>query len=151
MKIQHKSFQFSILVFLSLSLSGCGFRYVADYNSALSDEIIRVAKKVDFFYAILQNMPDSLRTFDKSVGQYTEIEVDLNSIVMRNKIRPLNSESTKIAETALSFWCKYKDMHKKENTYKNAKIVLHRKRMGRVFSAMFNAEEAKKMNPSDSE
>jgi hypothetical protein len=148
---KHKNFRSLIILCCVLCSVSCTVRYVAEYNAALSDEIIRVAKKVDYFYANLQNASDSLRTFDKSVEHYTEIDVDLNSILMRNKIRPLNSESAKIAENIVSLWTKYKNSHKENNTYKNALLTLHRQRMGRMFSAMFDAEEAKKMKPTDLE
>jgi hypothetical protein len=149
--LNYKNLRFSIILFCVLCSVSCTVRYVPEYNAVLSDEIIRVAKKVDYFYANLQNTSDSLRTFDKSIEHYTEIDVDLNSILMRNKIRPLNSESAKIAENIVSLWTKYKNSHKKNNTYKDAQLVLHRQRMGRMFSAMFDAEEAKKMKPTDLE
>jgi hypothetical protein len=131
---------FSIVV---LSLS-CGVRYVANYNATLSNDVIAVAKRVDSFYAHLIDAPDSLRTFDKYREEYTSIEVDLNSIVMRNQIRPLNKESTQIAKNALGLWLKFRAEHKKKNEYKDAMAELDRQHMARIFVSMFNAEEAKK-------
>jgi hypothetical protein len=143
--VKNQSF-YLFVTFCFLMQSGCTYKLVADYNSGLSEETIMVAKKVDYFYANLLNTPDSLRTFDRSSQAYTEIEVDIKSILMRNKIRPLNEESVKIIENTDSLWQKYKTRHKDENTYKDSLLELHRERFARMFMAMFNAEESKKMN-----
>jgi hypothetical protein len=148
--VKNRSF-YLLVTFCFLLQTGCTYRFVADYNSSLSEETIRVAKKVDYFYANLLNTPDSLRTFDRSSQVYTEIEVDINSILMRNKIRPLNEESVKIIENTVSLWQKYKNRHKDENTYKGSLLELHRERLARMFMAMFNAEESKKINQSKQE
>ena len=60
-----------------------------------------------------------------------------------NKIRPLNKESTQIAQQILDFWVEYKEKHNENNTYKNSLLNIHQKRFSRLFIAMAVAEEAK--------
>jgi len=135
----------AVYLFLLICFTGCTVHYIPDYNASLSNEIVDVAKHVDAFYAHLLDTPDSLRIYEKYSEAYTNIEVDLNSIIMRNQVRPLNKESTQIAKNSLNLWMKYKNEHKKNNGCKDVLINLHREDMAKMFNAMFNSEEAKQI------
>jgi hypothetical protein len=163
----HRSAKTTLFGFMLL-LSGC-VNLVADYDAELANETITISKQVDRFYGQLAETNYSLRSYDAFRDRYIEIEVNLRSLVMRNKVRPLNENSIKIAENTLKLWIKYKDAHKQnwekyqealaaveqgeENApqfaatdiYKDGKIKLHRKRFTRMFTALTVAEEAKKM------
>ena len=62
---------------------------------------------------------------------------------IKNKVRTKNEDSTQIAESTLEFWIKYKETHKENDNYKNAKLKIHRKRFNRLFTAMAIGEKAK--------
>lgn len=137
------------VVALALLLAGCAIKLVADYDQPAFEEILRVAKKVDQFYGGLLERPEGQRPYAQFSAQYVDIESDLRSMVTRNQARPLNQESTKISETILELWQKYKAAHQENNGYKTVLANLHRKRFTRLFNAAASAEEAKKLSADD--
>ena len=139
--------QLSLLSFL-LAFASCKVQLVANYDVELSNEINSTAKKVDNFYLTMQEIPVANRQFSNFSPTYIDIEVDLNSLVTKNRVRPLNTESTRIAEITLQLWEKYKEEHKKDNTLSNGLIKLNKKTFSDMFYAMQVAEEGKKVSKS---
>ena len=137
--------QISFFAFL-LVFASCKVQLVSNYNADLSNEINTTAKKVDNFYLTMQEIPADKRQFVNFSTTYIEIEVDLNSLVTKNRVRPLNVESTRIAEITLRLWEKYKEEHKKDNTLSNGLIRLNKKTFSDMFYAMQVAEEGKKVS-----
>ena len=123
--------------------NACGIKLVADYDAATYDAILSTAKQVDTFYVNLLITPENERQFKNFVDQYVTIEVEMRSLVMRSKIRPLNDESSGIAETILAKWLKYKNAHETADAYTSAEVQLHWQRFTRLFTAMAIAEKAK--------
>jgi hypothetical protein len=134
-----------------LALNGCTVKFVSDYDAATYEEILRVGKAVDKFYGDLLEEDESKRSYDKYSEAYVELETELRSLVTRNKSRPLNSESTKISESILKLWIKYKTRHKQKNTYKTGNAKLDRNRFIRLFVSAASAENAKKLDPDDAD
>ena len=120
---------------------------VADYDAASVEETIRVGKRVDLFYGTVLELDAASRAYAPFADQYVDIEADIRSLVRRNAARPLNSESTQISETILSFWIAYHDKHKTKNAYPDAR--LDRLRFDRLFNAALSAEVAKKLGAAD--
>jgi len=69
--------------------------------------------------------------------------VELNSLLNKNRIRPLNEHSTRICEITMQLWQKYKEEHKTDNTLNNGLIQLNRSTFDDLFFAMQVAEKAK--------
>jgi hypothetical protein len=132
-----------------LSLAACQVKLVADYDQATFEGILQAAKKVDLFYGQLLERSENARPYAQFTTQYVDIESDLRSLVTRNQARPLNQESTKISETILNLWLKYKAAHQANDGYKTALAKLDRKRFTRLFNAAASAEQAKQLSPGD--
>ena len=137
-----------------LLLFSCRVTLLPEYSAELSKNIENTAKLVDKFYLLMYETTSAEndgRNYDKFAGQYVEIEVEINSLLNRNKIRPLNENSTRICEITLELWQKYKEEHKTDNTLSNGLIRLNRLTFADLFFAMQVAEEGKKLvdNPPD--
>lgn len=131
---------------LALLLAGCApVQFVADYDDATFNEILRVGKKVDRFYGDLLETPEDQRPYSDYAERYVEIETDIRSLWVRNQARPLNEESTRIAEIILNQWVRHKAEHEAENSYETEEARLERDRFSRLFAAAANAELAKKL------
>lgn len=129
-----------------LGIAGCPtVQFVADYDAATFEEILKVGKKVDRFYGDLLEMAENQRRYSNYSERYVEIETDIRSLWMRNQARPLNDESTRISKIILDFWIKYKAEHRAENKYGTGEAKLDRDRFSRLFAAAANAELAKKL------
>jgi hypothetical protein len=132
-------FFISLFVFFN----SCTVQYVAEYDESIKNEIIRIATQVEMFFAELFEADETERKYENFKERYIAIEVDLRTLLLRNKIRPLNEESTKQSEIALELWVEDKEQHKNENTVSNFIINLHRKQFQRIFIAMAKGESIK--------
>jgi hypothetical protein len=136
------------LIISLLFLFSCRVTLLPEYNAELSKNIENTAKLVDKFYLSMYettSVENNGRSYDKFAGQYVEIEVEIKSLLNRNKIRPLNENSTRISEITLELWQKYKEEHKTDNTLSNGLIQLNMKTFADLFFAMQVAEEGKNL------
>lgn len=134
---------------LLIASAGCGVKFVADYDDATFNEILKISKSVDRFYGDLLEAPEADRKYAKYSGRYVDIETDVRSLLTRNKLRPLNAESIQINETILKLWLKYKDAHQKTDGYRTGVARLDRDRFLRLFGAAADAEAAKRLDRDD--
>jgi len=125
-----------------LLIQGC--RLIAPYDEKTEEATFVSARAVDKFYGDLLETKDDERDYFKYSEKYVEIEVQLNALVLRNKVRDLNEDSTDIAARILKLWRKYKKRHEDKNTYKTGVAKLDRDRFERMFSYAVRAEGAKK-------
>ena len=134
-----------ILVYLMLLLlmPGCSLQLVAPYDARTEEHILQDARMVDHFYAELQDVPEAKRYYVLFGPKYREIEAELRSLVLRNKVRRLNEDSTQISLKILDEWVKYKERHRKLDGYKEAVAQLDRDRFRRMFEYAARAEGAK--------
>lgn len=147
--VSYRFWSFFVVLIACIALGGCTVKYVADYDSATFIEILSVGKKVDLFYGNLLETPAQNRQYQKYAEKYVEIETDLRSLYIRNKIRTLNDESTKISDSILKLWLKYKNNHSAKDEYTDGNAKLDRARFTRLFTAAADAEDAKNLHPDD--
>ncbi len=139
---------FSVILLSTLALNSCKVTLLPSYDAGISEQIENTSKTVDKFYLSMLEFTSSEndgRVFDKFAREYVDIEVELNSLLTKNKIRPLNENSTRICEITLQLWIKYKEEHKTDNTLSDGLIKLNRKTFSDLFYAMRVAEEGKKI------
>jgi hypothetical protein len=151
----HRKGAFIGLILLSILLfSACKVTFVPEYDAELSSQIDETAKMVDRFYLEMLETTSNQnggRAFEGFVQGYIDVEVELNSLFNRNKIRPLNENSTRICEITLQLWAKYKEEHKTDNALSDGLIKLNRQTFSDLFYAMQVAEKAKEIvnNPPE--
>jgi len=141
--------RFVVLTLLLVAAAGCSVKFVADYDAATFDEILKTGKLVDRFYGDMLEAPEAQRKYAAYSARYVEVETDIRSLLIRNKVRPLNTESIKINETILNLWLKYKDNHQKNDGYRTGVARLDRNRFLRLFAAAADAESAKRLDSDD--
>ena len=124
--MKNKFIAFVCLLVLS---QGCKVSLISNYDAAIATQIENTLKMVDQFYLTMKETTAEAndgRAYQHFVNQYIAIEIELQSLVDKNKVRPLNKNSTAIAENVLEQFIKYKDQHKADNTIKDANIILNR-------------------------
>ena len=145
---------FLIVSFTSILFFSCRLTLVPSYDEVIEQQIEVLAKDVDRFYLNMlettSNENDG-RAFELFANSYVDIEVELNSMLNKNKVRPLNENSTRICEITLELWIKYKNEHKTDNNLSDGVIKLNRQTFGDLFYAMQVAEAAKNIvsNPPE--
>jgi hypothetical protein len=138
-----KLFFVLLLSIVLVVTAGCPFRFVADYDPAIVQEIFRISKKVDMFFGRILETPSVERTYDNFKDTYIEIEADLRTLLRRNEARPLNDSTIKQVNIALKLWLDDKSKHMDKNTVGDFTAKKHRKDFERVFVAMAKGEMAK--------
>jgi hypothetical protein len=143
-----KSRLIALLGIIAIVLSSCRISLISDYDDRIAQQIELAAKKVDKFYLTMletTTQDDKNREYSNFIDEYIDIEVELNALLNRNKVKSLNKNSIRICEITLELWVKYKEEHKKDVQLSDTKIRLNRKNMGELFYAMLAAEEGKKV------
>lgn len=136
-----------VTILLAVFQVACRVTFVAPYDASVSQQIEEISRKVDRFYLTMLETTrneEEQRAYDKFVNDYVDIEVDLNSLLNKNRIRPLNKESTRNCEIAVETWTKYKTKHKEDNGISDIDIELNRDFLRDLFVVIQTGEEAKK-------
>jgi hypothetical protein len=136
------------LFFLALffGISGCKITLVPSYDAQLKEQIESTSKEIDRFYLNMMDMTSNTeggRAYDQFREGYINIEVELLSLLNKNRVRPLNTHSTRICEITLQIWRKYKQEHKEDNAIPDGLIKLNMLAMNDLMYAMLIAEKGK--------
>ena len=113
----------------------------------IAAQIEQTTKQIDKFYLMMletTTKENDGRSFDKFATQYVDIEVELNALLNKNKVRPLMKIQPEYCEITLQLWIKYKNEHKTDNTLSDGLIKLNRLTFTDLFYAMLVAERARK-------
>lgn len=146
--VYSKRLLLSVVILSVLALNSCKVTFIPGYDAKIAEQIENTSKAVDKFYLSMLDTTSAEkegRTFSKFSEQYVNIEVELNSLLSKNRIRPLNENSTRICEITIQLWMKYKAEHKKDNTLSDGLIKLNQKTFSDLFYAMQVAEKGKEM------
>jgi Rps23 Pro-64 3,4-dihydroxylase Tpa1-like proline 4-hydroxylase len=133
-----------LLIITIILLSSCAVKMVAEYDQNTAYKIVEVSKMVNMFYIKLADHNSQERQYIKFMVDYRQIEVELEALVLLNKMRPLNEESTQICEHILQNWLEFKAAHKQNDSYKDVMIELNWNTIREQFYALAVAEAAKK-------
>ncbi len=134
------------LISCLLFFAQCRVHLLPEFDSSILDQIDQTAKQVDKFYLGLSELdPANIhkRSYSSCSESYIEIQSELNSLYIKNKIRPLNKNSLRIVEITRDQWIKYKNEHKQAQTLSNGILELNRKTMEDLFYTMRIAEKIK--------
>lgn len=138
-----------IMALISLTaIYSCRVTLVPPYDAVIMEQIDETSKAVDKFYLIMLETTSNTggeRSYELFAEDYVNIEVELNSLLNKNKVRPLNENSTRICEITLQLWQKYKMEHKEDNSLPDGMIELNRQTFSDLFYAMQVAEKAKEI------
>lgn len=107
-----------LLLLISIILvTSCAVKFIADYDRDTAYKIVEISKMVDLFYLNIAETDSLDRNYDKFAEYYKIIEVEIRALIMVNKMKPKNEDSTKNAENLLTNWIEIKDEHKQSNSY----------------------------------
>lgn len=133
-----------ILLITITLLSSCAVKMVAEYDEEANKKTLEIARKVDIFYRQLADSDPSDRKFSDAKHHYFNIEIDLRTLILLQKMRPKNEESIQICEHILKNWLEFEKAHKDNDTYKDALIDIDWHTIREQFYALAVAEAAKK-------
>ena len=136
------------LIGLIILISACRtVNYVPDYDADLANQIEATSKKIDLMYLGLidASEDDDIRLYSANAKAYLEIEVELNSILRRNKYRQKNEESIKVSENTLELWRRYKSRHKTSGRISDVDLKLNMSTMSNQMYLLMISENKKRL------
>ena len=145
---RRKQIVLSALIFTTLLFSACKVLFVPKYDDKIAEQIEYVTKSVDRLYLTMletSTEANGERAYSKFAEQYIAIEIELQSLLNKNKARTKNEETVKICEETISMFEKYKNEHKKENSISDADIKLNLEYLRGILYPLMISEQAKKM------
>ncbi|HBN07035.1 MAG TPA: hypothetical protein DD434_14820 [Bacteroidales bacterium] len=151
-KINSNKFLFSVFIISVLSFSACKVTFVPKYDGKIAEQIELVSKSVDKLYLTMLETTteaDGGRAYDKFAEQYIDIDIELHSLLNKNKARKGNEETIRICESVIEMFDKYKNNHKNNNTISDAIIKLNLVYLRGILYPLAVAEEAKKMSENN--
>src|SRR5207244_10917310 len=110
----------SVAVFCMLAtFASCKVRWIDSYNRESEESLLSTYGKVEsLFDAMRQTVNDSSRRdYAKFADKYAEIHQAIQVQRLREEARPLNSESQGIVARIDTLFTKYRDDHRKRNTF----------------------------------
>jgi hypothetical protein len=146
-QLTQKTLIFSIIMMCSLWCNACRLTLVPQYDSTIAQQIENVSKSIDKLYlTMLETTTEANngRAYSKFAESYIAIEIELHSLLNKNKVRKNNGETVKICEDVVCMFDNYKNEHKKENTISDATITLNLEYMRGILYLLMIAEETKK-------
>jgi len=116
---------------------------IIQYDASTKDALIAAAHEVDFFLLKIESSFERVN-FQSVAPEYIKIKADLRSILLRNRVRPLNECSTKQSELLLDQWSNLEKLLRQPDGSIPAAMRISRDIMFQGFDAMLTLEEAKR-------
>lgn len=132
--------------FLSLlfMLTSCKVMLVPEYNAALEDQIASTAKATDKLYIDMLDVPANERTYDTFNERYNEIEVEINSIQLKNEARPKNGDFLVIIKNLKDAFAEAKKYHKEHKILSDGEAIAYQATLSGYWKPLYIAEKALK-------
>lgn len=140
---------FKRVVYLWLGLllmTGCSLQLVSAYDPVTVNQVGLIEKKIDFLYKKAEITPLKNREYQYFAEQYLSIDVEIRAFVRRQQRRDNNLETTQQAEILANLWEQDRLAHQQTNTVSDFIIKRRTNQYQRIFTALFDGENAKKID-----
>jgi hypothetical protein len=132
---------FLLLVFM---LTSCKVMLVPEYSAALEDQIANAAKATDKLYVDILDTPANERTYQTFSERYNDIEVEINSIQLKNEARPKNGDFLVIIKNLKDAFAEAKKYHKEHKTLSDGEAIAYQATLSGYWKPLYIAEKALK-------
>lgn len=139
---------FMLVLFL---LTGCTqVKLVADYDKEVLADTFALAKRVDLFWANYLVATGDDRKYDTIKKEMIGIEVEMNSLLLKNEARDENKQTTKQVKNAITVWGRTGGLIKSQGSISNTSAKAYRLQMADAFKYIVTGEEAKNIPNNNS-
>lgn len=131
-----------VLGFLVITLLGCRATFVPPYDASIEAQITKTARLTDALYLQMLDTKESARKYDVYAPKYLEIQVDINSLLLKTQVRDHNKDLLVMVQNLQKLFVQFKDDHKTKNVLKDADIQLNLMQINAVWAPLLMAERA---------
>lgn len=135
---------YTVLMLVLLALSGCAqVKLVADYDKEVLADTFDLAKRVDLFWANYLEATGEDRKYDAVKEEIIGIEVDMNSLLLKNEARDKNNQTTEQVKNVIAVWGRTGGLIKSQGSISNTSAKAYRLQMAHAIKYIVTGEEAK--------
>jgi hypothetical protein len=132
------------ILYLLFVLASCKVMLVPQYSAQLEDQISNGAKATDRLYINMLDTIQGGRVYDNFKDQYNEIEVEINSIQLKNEGRPKNGDFLAIIKNLKDAFAEAKKYHKDHNTLSDGEAISYEATLSGYWKPLYLAEKGLK-------
>jgi hypothetical protein len=129
---------------LIFMLASCKVMLVPEYSAALEDQIATAAKATDKLYVDILDTPANDRAYHTFSERYNGIEVEINSIQLKNEARPKNGDFLVIIKNLKDAFAEAKKYHKEHKTLSDGEAIAYQATLSGYWKPLYIAEKALK-------
>jgi len=138
---------YTMLMLVLLVLSSCAqVKLVADYNKEVLADTFDLAKRVDLFWANYIEATGEDRKYEAIKEVIIGIEVDMNSLLLKNEARDENKQTTKQVENVIAVWNRTAGLIKSQGSISNTSAKAYRLQMSDAIKYIVTGEEVKNIS-----
>ena len=134
----------SVFLLLMFTITSCKVMLVPEYSAQLEDQITNTAKATDKLYVDMLDTPASERTFRLFNEQYNNIQVEINSIQLKNEGRPKNGDFLVIIKNLKGAFAEAKKYHKDHKILSDGEAIAYESTLAAFWKPLYIAEKALK-------
>jgi hypothetical protein len=131
-----------ILAFLITAVAGCRATFVPPYDASIEAQIIKTARLTDALYLGMLDVKEADRNYDLYAAKYLEVQIDINSLLLKTQIRDHNKDLLVIVQNLKKLFEQFKDDHKKKIILADADIMLNQMQINALWAPLLMAERA---------
>lgn len=139
---KNKSLFYSLLLVPLILLAGCRASYVPAYDAALQTQIENAAKSTDMLYLTMIASPDEVKNYDRYLSEYLNIEGEINSILLKNEVRPKSADIVASIKILKDYFMKAKEDHAKRDVLSNAEALIYNEQLKALWKPVLIEEIA---------
>ncbi|MDP2549103.1 hypothetical protein [Oceanobacter sp. 4_MG-2023] len=138
---------YTILMFVLFVLSSCTqVTLVADYDKEVLADTFALAKRVDLFWANYLEAEGEDRKYAAIKKEVIGIEVDMNSLLLKNEARNENKQTTAQVENVIVVWSRTANLIKSQGSISNTSAKAYRVQLADAIRYIVTGEEVKNIS-----
>jgi hypothetical protein len=119
---------FSILLVLTV-LYSCTVHLVPPYSADMEEQIENGAKMSDRLYLGMINAPGDKKDFSLYADKYLDVEVEINSILLKDETRPKAGDIIASAQKLKDYFVKAMEDHHNRKTLSNGELIIYNEQL----------------------
>ncbi|MFT7405389.1 hypothetical protein [Zhongshania sp.] len=138
---------YTIFMLMLLVLSGCAqVKLIADYDKDVLADTFDLAKRVDLFWANYIEATGEDRKYDTVKQEIIGIEVDINSLLLKNEARDENKQTIAQVENVKDVWGRTAGLIKSQGSISNTSAKATRLQMSDAIKYIIIGDKAKNIS-----
>ncbi len=139
----------ALALFLFLLFGCTQVKLVADYDKEVLADTFDLARRVDFFWANYIEATGEQRGYDTIKNEIIAIEVEMNSLLLKNEARDQNSQTTSQVKNVIAIWAGITELFRSQGHISNTSAKVYRRQLSDAFKYIVTGEKSKDISKNN--